>query len=328
MDLPEDLVVTFVPARWLANPHWMTVYGSVARFPPRVAFRRERWELPDGDFLDVDRLPPATAGGPLVIICHGLEGSSRSGYVLGLARELAARGLGVAALNFRGCSGELNRLPRFYHSGETGDLKQVVARLAAEHPGRALGLAGFSLGGNVVAKFLAEGRVADEVRAAAVVSVPFDLGLCCRAIDGPGFFPFVYRERFLRRLRQKAIEKASRFPHKFDPPAIRAARTLRRFDDLVTAPLHGFADAMDYYTRSSSGPLLPRVERPLHILHAEDDPLIPLEAVPTARENRNLTWELHAAGGHVGFVSGPPWAPRRFAEARVAEVLAERLRSL
>jgi predicted alpha/beta-fold hydrolase len=320
--------VTFVPARWLSNPHWMTVYGSVARLPPRVSSARERWELPDGDFLDVDRVPAATPDAPLVIICHGLEGSSRSGYVLGLALELTARGLGVVALNFRGCSGELNRLARFYHSGETGDLAHVVRRIAAERPRRALGLAGFSLGGNVVAKYLAERDVPDEVRAAAVVSVPFDLGLCCRAIDGPGFFPFVYRERFLRRLRKKAVEKASRFPRKFDVPAIRAARTLRGFDDVVTAPLHGFADAMDYYTRSSSGPLLARVNLPLFILHAEDDPLIPREAIPAERDNPHLTWELHAAGGHVGFVSGPPWRPHRFAEARVAEVLAARLRSL
>jgi predicted alpha/beta-fold hydrolase len=298
----------------------MTVYGSVARLPPRVAFRRERWELPDGDFLDVDRIP----GDKLVVICHGLEGSSRSGYVLGLSLELASLGIGVAALNFRGCSGELNRLPRFYHSGETGDLRHVVERLAQEHS--TIALAGFSLGGNVVVKYLAEGRVPAPVRAASVVSVPFDLGLCCRAIDGPGFFPLLYRERFLRRLRKKALLKAQRFPNAIDARRVRSARTLRGFDDAVTAPLHGFADAVDYYTRSSSGPLLGRVDKPLHILHAEDDPLIPPEAVPVEQKNSNLTWELYPRGGHVGFVTGPPWRPRRFAERRVAEVLAARLR--
>jgi predicted alpha/beta-fold hydrolase len=305
----------------------MTVYGSVARLPRRIGFRRERWELPDGDFLDVDRLssPPSA---PLVVICHGLEGSSRSGYVLGLAADLSSRGLGVVAMNFRGCSGELNRLPRFYHSGETGDLRYVLSRLAAEGP-RPLGLAGFSLGGNVVAKLLAEG-VPEEVRAAAVVSVPFDLGLCCRAIDGPGFFPRLYRARFLRQLRRKALEKARRFPREIDARAVRAVRTLREFDDTVTAPLHGFSDAMDYYTRSSSGPLLGKIARPLHILHAEDDPMIPVEAIPPrdARSNGNLTWEVYPSGGHVGFVTGPLWRPRRFAESRVAEVLAGRLRSL
>jgi predicted alpha/beta-fold hydrolase len=318
--------VTFVPAKWLSNPHWMTVYGSVARLPRHIGFRRERWELPDGDFLDVDRLSP-TGGAPLVIICHGLEGSSRSGYVVGLAADLSSRGLGVVAMNFRGCSGELNRLPRFYHSGETGDLRYVIERLAAEGRRRPLGLAGFSLGGNVVAKLLAEG-VPDEVRAAAVVSVPFDLGLSCRAIDGPGFFPRLYRERFLRRLRKKALEKARRFPREIDARAVKAARKLREFDDAVTAPLHGFADAMDYYTRCSSGPMLGKITRPLHILHAEDDPMIPVEAIPSDRSNRNLTWELYPSGGHVGFVSGPLWNPRRFAESRVAEVLAGRLRSL
>jgi uncharacterized protein len=317
---------SFEPASWLPGPHLMTVYGSVARLPRNPGYRRERWELPDGDFLDVDRLPGAGPDAPVVVICHGLEGSSRSGYVVGLAEELAARGLGVLAMNFRGCSGEMNRLPRFYHSGETGDLRHVMTRLSEEQPRRALGLAGFSLGGNVAVKFLAERRVPDELRAAAVVSVPFDLGLCCRAIDAPGFAPWMYRERFLRRLRRKALQKARRFPAKIDAPAVERAQRLKDFDDAVTAPLHGFSDAVDYYTRSSSGPLIRKVDRPLFVLHAADDPLIPPEAMPSTSDNPSVTWEIHPAGGHVGFVSGPPWRPRRFAEARVAEVLAAQLR--
>jgi predicted alpha/beta-fold hydrolase len=315
--------VTFEPARWLPGPDWMTVYGSVARLPRRLPLQRERWELPDGDFLDVDRL----AGSPRVVICHGLEGSSRSGYVVGLMAALHENGLGAVAINFRSCSGELNRLPRFYHSGETGDLHHVVNILAREQPGQPLGLAGFSLGGNVVAKYLAERRVPDEVRAAAVVSVPFDLGLCARAIDGPGAFPFLYRERFLSRLRKKALAKAARFPDRIDAARVRTARTLRAFDDAVTAPLHGFRDAVEYWSLSSSGPLIGAVGRPLFLLHAADDPMIPVEAVPreAIRKNPQVSLELHDAGGHVGFVSGPLWSPRRYAEARVAEVLASRL---
>ena len=178
----------FVPAPWLPNPHWMTVYGSVARLPPRVPFRRERWELPDGDFLDVEILRAPTGDSPVVVVCHGLEGNTRAGYVRGLLRELRTAGLGAVAMNFRGCSDELNRLPRFYHSGDTDDLAFVVERLWRDRPGRAIGLAGFSLGGNVVATYLGErGDAAPpEVRAAAVVSVPFDLGLSARTLDGPG----------------------------------------------------------------------------------------------------------------------------------------------
>ncbi len=305
----------------------MTVYGSVARLPRRLALQRERWELSDGDFVDVDRLPGARPETPLVVICHGLEGSSGSGYVLGLAGELSSLGLAVLALNCRGCSGEPNRLPRFYHSGETGDLREVMRRLAVEQPGRALGLAGFSLGGNVTVKYLAEGDLPDELKAAAVVSVPFDLELCCRAIDGPGLLAKMYRDRFLRRLKPKALAKAARFPHEIDAAAVKNARLLREFDEAVTAPLHGFADALDYYRRSSSGPLMARVARPLHVLHAEDDPMVPRQSLPVerARSNPHITLEIHPNGGHVGFVSGPPWRPRRYAELRVAELLAAQL---
>ena len=157
------------------------------------------------------------------------------------------------------------------------------------------------------------------------MSVPFDLGLCARAIDSSGFMAWVYRERFLRRLREKALAKAARFPHAIDAARVRRATTLRLFDDAVTAPLHGFVDAVDYWTRCSSGPLLASVDRPLHVLQAKDDPLVPPDAIPIGQKNPHLTMEIYAAGGHVGFVSGPPWRPRHFAELRVAEVLAERL---
>ena len=172
-----------------------------------------------------------------VVFCHGLEGSSKAGYVRGLARELRARGLGAVALNFRSCSGEPNRLPRFYHSGDTGDLAFVIERLRAEQPGRVLGLAGFSLGGNVVAKYLGErgDAVPPEVRAGAVVSVPFDLALCARNLDGPDLMARVYRERFLRRLRAKVLLKSRRFPT-LPTAAAQRARTFREFDEAVTAP--------------------------------------------------------------------------------------------
>ena len=278
MDLTKELEVPFTPAPWLPGPHWMTVYGSVARLPPIVRFRRERWELPDGDFVDVDRLPAATVDAPLVVICHGLEGSSRSGYVLGLARELSSRGWACWRSTFAAARGAQPpaALLSFGRDRRPAS-RDGASRRRAPRPrpwsGRLLP------GGNVVCKLLAEGQLPDEVRAAAVVSVPFDLGLCCRAIDGEGFFLGVPRT-VSAAAREKALKKAQRFPRELDAAAVRRARSLRGFDDAVTAPLHGFTDAMDYYTRCSSGPLLGRVDRPLHILHAEDDPLIPPEAIP------------------------------------------------
>jgi predicted alpha/beta-fold hydrolase len=308
----------------------MTVFANLARVLPRPRARRERWELPDGDFLDLDRHPDADPDAPLLVACHGLEGSSRAPYVRGLAALARDRGLAVLALNFRGCSGELNRLPRFYHSGETGDLDLVVRREAGARPGRPILLAGFSLGGNVVAKYLGErgDDLPREVRAAAVISVPFDLARSARALDGPGLMMWVYRERFLRRLRRKALAKARRFPGAFDVAAIRAARTFSAYDGAVTAPLHGFGSAEDYWARCSSGRRLGGVRRPLLALSSIDDPMVPADTLPAeeARGNAAVTLEVTSAGGHVAFVAGWPFWPSYWAEARAVDFLAAHAR--
>lgn len=320
--------MTYSPARWLPGPHAQTIWSSLGRRPARLASTPERLELPDGDFVDLERFEGPSESAPVLVVCHGLEGSSRAPYVRGLVREALARGFAAVALNFRGCSDEPNRLPRFYHSGDTGDLSFLVERLRAERPGRPIALAGFSLGGNVVAKYLAEGGDAlpAEVVAAAVVSVPFDLARCAAAMDGRGAMSLLYRERFLRRLRAKAAEKARRFPGAVDWAAVRRARTFAELDDRLTAPLHGFASAADYWARSSSGPLLGRVRRPLLALSAADDPIAPGAFLPlaAARGNPSLTMRVLPAGGHVGFVAGPPWRPAFWAEAEAARWLAER----
>jgi predicted alpha/beta-fold hydrolase len=314
--------------RWLTNRHLMTVWASLVRLPRWLPVERQRWELPDGDFLDVDRLR-APDDAPVVIVCHGLEGSSRAGYVRGLLAEAHARGLGGVAINFRGCSGELNRLARFYHSGDTGDLANVVERLVRERPGRPLGLSGFSLGGNVVTKYLGErgDALPPEVRAAAVISVPFDLAGCCEALDAPGVASWFYRERFLRRLKRKAVKKALRFTH-IDAQRARVARTLQAFDDAVTAPLHGFSSAKEYYARSSSAGFLAGVRRPLLVIQAEDDPFVPPSTLPRREltANPHISLELSHTGGHVAFVHGPPWRLLRFAERRAVAFLDEKLR--
>jgi predicted alpha/beta-fold hydrolase len=318
----------YAPARWLPGAHAMTVFGSVARFLPRPPARRERWELPDGDFLDVDRAspPPSDPDTPVLVVCHGLEGSSRAPYVRGLVALALSRGLATLALNFRGCSGEPNRLARNYHSGETGDLAHVVGRLVEERPGRPVLVAGFSLGGNVVAKWLGErgDHLPPEVRGGAVISVPFDLQRSAQAIDGPGFWSFVYRERFMRRLRAKAADKARRFPGAFDAARAARARTFAEFDEAVTAPVFGFASAEDYRRRCSSGPFLAGVRRPLLALSSLDDPIVPAETIPVAaaRANPRVTLETTAAGGHVAFVAGSPFWPSFWAERRAVEFLA------
>ncbi len=305
----------------------MTVYAHLARLARRAPARRERWELPDGDFLDVDRYPAASPDAPLVVVCHGLEGSSRAPYVRSFVAAALARGFAAVALNLRSCSGEPNRLPRLYHAGDTGDVAHAAERLTAERPGRPLVLAGFSLGGNIVATWMGErgDALPREVRAAAVVSVPFDLARSARAIDGPGLMNLVYRERFLRRLRRKALAKARRFPGTVDPAAARGARTFAAFDDGVTAPLHGFASAHDYWARSSSGRYLGGGRRPLLAIAAADDPLVPPESLPLerARANPLVSLEVLPAGGHVAFVAGNPWRPRWWADARAVAFLAE-----
>jgi predicted alpha/beta-fold hydrolase len=303
----------------------MTAYGALFRPFARPRAQRERWELPDGDFLDVDRVPGPSAAAPVLVVCHGLEGSSRAAYVRGLVVLARSRGLAVLAMNFRSCSGTPNRLPRFYHSGETADLAAVVDRLAAERPGRPVLLCGFSLGGNVIVKYLGErGEAAPtEVAGAAVISVPFDLARCAEMLDGPGFWSWLYRERFLRALRGKARRLCRRFPGLVDPAAVRAARTFAAFDDAVTARLHGFASAEDYWARCSGARFVAGVRRPLLAISALDDPLVPGSSLPlqAARANPNVTLVTTPRGGHVGFVSGWPLRPGYWAEERAVEFL-------
>jgi hypothetical protein len=316
-------------ASWLPGPHLGTVYASVARPLPRPSFRRERWELPDGDFLDVDRLPGAHPRSPVLVISHGLEGSSAAAYVRGIAAAAARRGFAVAAWNFRGCSGEPNRLLRQYHSGDTGDLEAVVRRVSGEDPARPIGIVGFSLGGNQLVKWLGESGTAvpEAVRAAVAVSVPFDLEACAVALDGPGFWPWVYRERFLLRLRRKALQKARQHAGAIDAAAVARSRTFSAYDGLVTAPIHGFSSARDYWRRCSSAQFIGGVRRDLLLLSADDDPLVPAGSIPVsaARENPGVTLEVTPGGGHVAFVSGSPLRPAFWAEERAIDFLARRL---
>src|SRR6266481_2608217 len=239
----------FEPLRWLRGSHAQTVFGTLLRPGPRPPLRRERWELSDGDFLDVDRLEGPTAA-PLLLVLHGLEGSSSSHYVRGLLAQARKRGWRGMALNFRSCSGQPNRLLRPYNSGETGDLGEAIRRARRESEAAPLLLAGCSLGGNVVVKWLGEQGASARVRAAAALSVPFDLKECARALDARGAMSFVYRWRFLRSLKRKAMAKAGAFSG-IDVARVRSARTLYEFDEALTGPVHGFEGAEDYWAQSS-----------------------------------------------------------------------------
>jgi predicted alpha/beta-fold hydrolase len=269
----------------------------------------------------------APPGAPLLLILHGLEGSSRSHYAVGLARQALARGWRAVALNFRSCSGELNRRLQFYHSGHTHDLDDVVRVLLAREPALRLAAVGVSLGGNVLLKWLGE-REAEtpaQLVGAVAISVPFDLVPCARVLDR-GLRRRVYAANFLRTMRAKARRKAARdpgFAAVVDLASALAARTFAQYDRAVTAPLNGFADEMDYWVRASSGPYLPRIRRPALLVNALDDPIVPPEALPDP--GTLPPWvraEFVERGGHAGFIEGGwPWRARSWVERRAIEFL-------
>jgi uncharacterized protein len=295
----------------------------VARRQRLGGVRRERVDTPDGDFVDVDWLG-GRPGAPLLLVLHGLEGSSRSHYVGGLFRLAADRGWRAGVLYFRSCSGELNRLPRFYHSGDTGDLDHVVRVLAEREPGLRLGVVGISIGGNVLLKWLGEqGEAAPKsVVGAAALSVPFDLEACARRMD-QGLQKILYTASFMRSFRVKTRAKARRYPGFVDVPAAMRAQTFAAYDRVVTAPLHGFQDEVDYWRRASSGPYLARIRRPTLLVNALDDPFIPPASLPDPRGLPPLVRaEFVPRGGHVGFVEGRPWRATSWAERRAVEFLA------
>ncbi len=282
---------------------------------PRLGYRRERWDAPDGDFIDLDWIDgPSDA--PLVVLFHGLEGCSRSHYAAALMHAVSTcRWRGVVP-HFRGCSGELNRLPRAYHSGDSAEIDWILRRL-----GRALTAplyaAGVSLGGNALLKWLGErgGEACQVVAAAAAVSAPLDLMAAGAALDHG--FNLVYVRHFLATLKRKSQAKLDRFPGLFDGARMAAARTLREFDNVVTAPLHGFRDTDDYWTRASAKPLLRRVAVPTLLVNARNDPFLPEQSLPAAEELAPcVTPEFPAHGGHVGFAGGRfpgrlGWLPQR-----------------
>jgi len=323
---------TYTPAWWVPGAHLRTLWGKLVRRPPPLLTRIERWATSDGDEIELHRVDPVegSAHGGRLLVLHGLEGTIQSHYLRGILAQARQRGWAADALIFRTCNGEVTRARRLYHSGETADLDFVVRRLVREHLGQPLALAGFSLGGNVLLKWLGErgSELPAEVRSAAAISVPFDLERGSRFIERG--FSRVYTKHFLRTLRAKARAKLARDPDLFDALALERAQTLFAFDDAVTAPVHGFADAGDYYRRSSSIRFLAAIRCPTLLLSAYDDPFLPPEVLSEvaaiAEANPCLVTEFHQLGGHVGFIAGRwPWSPRYYAEDRVLSFLRSAL---
>jgi predicted alpha/beta-fold hydrolase len=318
--------IIYSPAWWIPGGHLQTLWGKLFRRQAVAPTVLERWDTPDEDFVEVYRLQ-AAGGVPRVVLLHGLEGTIRSHYAQGLLNEAARRGWGADLLIFRSCGSEPNLTRRFYHSGETTDAAFVLDRISREHPTSPLAIAGVSLGGNVLLKLLGE-RGSDlppQLKAAAAISVPFDLSRSSRRINR-GFSRF-YQKFFLGSLRRKAQEKAERFPDLAPADRISGLRTLEDFDNLITGPLHGFLDAEDYYRKSSSLPWLERIRINTLLLSAVDDPMLPPEVLDevrdVARRNPNLHLEFVEKGGHAGFIAGSwPWRPFYYAEYRVGEFFA------
>jgi hypothetical protein len=313
----------FVPASGLDGPHPQTLYGVLSRPALMLPVERRRLETPDHDFLDVDVLP-GSGGGPQVVLLHGLEGSSSSGYILQMMAGCQARGWTAWALNARSCGGEPNRQAASYSSGDFRDLAFLIARLSGQASSKVAAV-GFSLGGSVTLNLLGKARP-EGVAAAAAVSTPFRLAECAQYIDSSAAFARVYRRNFLPTMKDKALEKAARFPERLDAEAIRAAQTIRDFDHAVTAPTFGFASAEDYYAQCSSAPLLSRITTPTLLVSSEDDPLAPAGQLPAdAAENEALHLLVTTRGGHVGFIGGSVLRPSFWAEARVLGWLDEQL---
>lgn len=301
---------------WLPGGHLQTIYPFFALQSTPPSYRRVRVDTDDGDFVDFDWLDAGGAATPVVVLFHGLEGCSRSHYASVIMRAVAARGWRGVIPHFRGCSGEPNRLPRAYHSGDADEIGWMLRIVRDRIDGPAYA-AGVSLGGNALLKWLArEGPAANAlVHAAAAISAPMDLTAAGRRLSEG--FGRVYSLHFLRSLKRKSLEKHARYPGLFDLARAQRALTLREFDDAFTAPLHGFRDVDDYWHRASSKPDLPLVRVPTLLLHARNDPFLPGEYLPAPRDLPHaIESDFVDSGGHVGFVSGRlpgtlDWLPER-----------------
>lgn len=307
----------YLAPAWLPGGHLQTIYPATCISKPAVSFRRERWDTPDNDFIDVDFID-GKAGQPFVVLFHGLEGSSDSHYARALMAAVQARGWSGAIPHFRGCSGELNQAPRFYHSGDAEEINWIIRRLHAQHCQKNAAApffaAGVSLGGNALLRWIGESQQqAAIVHAACAVSAPLDLAQGGASLSSG--INMLYTSMFLKTLKPKCLRKLEQFPGLFDSNRLLEAKNLYEFDNVVTAPLHGYLDTDDYWHRASAKHVLNDITIPTLVLNAKNDPFLPGQYLPL-KAAKCVQLDYPDRGGHVGFVSGKipgqlDWLPQK-----------------
>ncbi len=325
-------LLAFKPAWWLKNCHLQTILAKYLAPKLHLPLTAELFDLPDGDelMLHWGSLPPDLQT-PLVLLLHGLEGNYRSHYIRGMMYSLQQQGFACVLMHFRGCHGEANKLPRAYHSGDTADVGVVIHMLQQRFPDVALAAVGFSLGGNVLMKYCGEQAEQCPLQAAVSVSAPLQLAASADRID-QGFSRF-YQRYLLGRLKQTMHRKfAQHHPFPFPLPLasndLKKLRTIRQFDDLLTAPLHGFASADDYYQQASAKPYLTKIARPCLLIHAQDDPFLAASVIPN-QPQPPLQLLLSKHGGHVGYINGgTPWRPTYWLDVVIPAFLQQHLRNI
>lgn len=318
---------TFAPAWWLQNPHAQTMWPTFFRCKTKIKELWDRVELPDGDFIDLvwDRDNAEQSGAPIVLLFHGLGGDIESPYVSGLMKAISKKGWRPVLMHFRGSSGVPNRLSRWYHSGETEDMAYIVDRLQKVNPGVPIAAVGVSLGGNALLKWLGETGVSNPLTTAVAVSVPFILSSVADRFQKG--ISRLYQWWLIRRLKKDTIEKFQHIPAPFDINKVSSINSFWEYDDLITAPLHGFKNVHDYYQKCSSRQYLSAIHVPTLIIHAKDDPFMTPDVIPSHSElSENVQMDLSEKGGHVGFISGnSPGHPRYWLEERIPEFLSMHL---
>ncbi|OGT31381.1 MAG: hypothetical protein A3E87_03360 [Gammaproteobacteria bacterium RIFCSPHIGHO2_12_FULL_35_23] len=317
----------FKPAWWLKNAHMQTIWPTLTRPKIKLKLQRQRFELSDGDFLDLDWIENTDPTAPIVVVLHGLGGSINSPYALGTLQAIQQANWRGVLMHFRGASEEHNRLACSYHAAETMDIKEFIYHLKEKEPNTPIGCVGYSLGGNVLLKWLGETGSKNPLAAAIAISVPFDLNKVLNRFN-KGFSRF-YSRYLLQQLTTNVINKFSATDSyiPLDLEKIKKATSFSDFDNNYTAPVHGFANAYDYYQRASSRHYLKEIRVPTLILHSEDDPFMTPDAVPDESELSDyVTLELSPQGGHVGFVAGRwPWQAEYWLERRIPEFLSSYL---
>ncbi|MGO2168425.1 hydrolase [Pseudoalteromonas sp.] len=324
------MISQFKPAWWMTNRHVQTIMPRFFRPSHTTRYQLELLDTPDKDFLELAWSLPKDDNAPLAIVLHGLEGNINSFYAKGMMKALKKQGFSVVLMHFRNCSTEANRLPRAYHSGETGDLDFLLRHLKQQLPNRPMVAVGFSLGANVLAKYLGEQGEQCLLKAAAIVSAPYELSASCQVIRKS--LAKIYQKYLLDRMKQSMTRKLPQIKQQLalTPEQLADIDDLWDFDNQLTAPLHGFSGAEDYYQQASAKPYLIKIARPTLLIHAKDDPMLSIKAVPTRQEvSEHVTLRVSEKGGHVGFISGNnPFKPVYWLEHAIPQYFKQQLESL